>query len=257
MDRSRLFRLSTTVALTAFFAVSAAASDAPPASEGLKVGTAVPQFTLPVVNDFVPPAVATGPLAPRGNKWGPGRWTGERPDEQKKLVIMSFFATYCEPCKKEMPELARLYDAYKDQGLGIMLVSIDKGDDQRQLIIDLAKQNKVAFPVMHDRYQVVARRYSAERLPYMLMVDGTGTVKVVHVGYTEELKANLENEVRGQLGLPPLAAAPIVDKAADPATDKSTAADKAPEKGAEKGTPKTPKPTKAPKPSKTPKPAKS
>ena len=163
--------------------------------EGLKPGVSAPQFMLPVVNDFA-----------GGKKWGPAKWTGTPApaDTPKKLVVMSFFATYCEPCKKEMPELARIYEAYKDQGLGVMLVSIDKGDEQKQVIVDLAKTNKVTFPVMHDRFQVVARRYSAERLPYMFMLDGSGTVKTVHVGYTEEVKANLENEVRAGLGLGPL-----------------------------------------------------
>ncbi len=204
---SRFSRLSL-VAVAVGLAVPAVAGDpaaaaADPAA-GLAVGTAAPQFMLPVVNDFVPAKVATGPLASKTVKWGPAKWTGEKPDENKKLVIMSFFATYCEPCKKEMPELARLFDTYKDQGLGVMLVSIDKGDEQRDEIIQLAKTNQVKFPVVHDRFQVVARRYSAERLPYMLMLDPTGNVKVVHTGYTEELKANLENEVRGHLGLAPL-----------------------------------------------------
>ncbi len=184
----------------------AASEPASGATEGLAVGTNAPQFMLPVVNDFVPPKVTTGPLAPKSVKWGPAKWTGDKPDEPKKLVIMSFFATYCDPCKKEMPELARIYDAYKDQGLGVMLVSIDKGDEQKEEIINLAKTSNVHFPVVHDRFQVVARRYAAERLPYMLMLDPAGNVKVVHVGYTEEIKANLENEVRAQLGLPPLAA---------------------------------------------------
>jgi len=173
------------------------------AAEGLKAGTAAPQFKLPVVNEFSA-AMKAGEAPKKASKWGPELWTGGTPVESKKLVIMSFFATYCDPCKKEMPELARLYDTYKDQGLGVMLVSIDKGDEQKQFIIDLAKQNNVQFPVMHDRFQVVARRYSAERLPYMLMLDNTGTIKTVHIGYTDELKANLENEVRANLGLAPL-----------------------------------------------------
>ena len=194
--------LVAVVALTAFSVVA----DAPAAGadEGLKPGVAAPTFLLPVVNDFK-----------EGKRWGPAKWTGTpAPETPKKLVVMSFFATYCEPCKKEMPELARIYDAYKDQGLGVMLVSIDKGDEQKQVIIDLAKKSGVNFPVMHDRFQVVARRYSAERLPYMLMLDGTGTVKTVHVGYTDEVKANLENEVRAGLGLPPLEVAASPDKKA-------------------------------------------
>lgn len=179
-------------------AAAPAAAPAPAAADNtLKPGAAAPMFTLPVVN-----AEFTG-----GKKWGPGKWTGpgeEAKAANKKLVIMSFFATYCEPCKKEMPELARLYEAYKDQGLGVMLVSIDKGNEQKDEVVALAKANGITFPVMHDRFQVVARRYSAERLPYMLMLDPAGNVKVVHVGYTEELKANLENEVRKHLGLEPL-----------------------------------------------------
>lgn len=178
------------------------------ASEGLKAGTAAPQFMLPVVNDF------TG-----GKKWGPGKWTAGAPvADAKKLVIMSFFATYCDPCKKEMPELARIYDKYKDEGLGVMLVSIDKGDEQKQQIIALAKASGVNFPVMHDRFQVVARRYSAERLPYMLMLGTDGNVKNVHIGYTDEVKANLENEVRAGLGMSPL---PPVEADAKPDPKKT------------------------------------
>lgn len=163
--------------------------------DGLRPGTLAPTFTLPVV----------GPYKEHESRFGPSKWTG-RTETPKKLVVMSFFATYCEPCKKEMPELARLYDTYAEQGLGVMLVSIDKGNEQRDTVVALAEESGVKFPVLHDRFQVVARRYEAERLPYMLMLDADGVVKTVHIGYTEELKANLENEVRAGLGLGPLVA---------------------------------------------------
>jgi thiol-disulfide isomerase/thioredoxin len=213
---------TTTTTTTAAAPPTAATSTG---HEGLPAGTAAPTFLLPIVNDFTPPVVGTGLLAAKRATWGPAKWTGEKPDEAKKLVVMSFFATYCEPCKKEMPELARLYDAYKDQGLGVMLVSIDKPDEvdeggkkhdrKRDEIVALAQQNNVHFPVVHDRFQIVARKYGAERLPYMLMLDTAGAVKVVHVGYTDDVKANLDSEVRQQLGLPPLPPPPAVktDKA--------------------------------------------
>lgn len=104
-----------------------------------------------------------------------------------------------------------------------MLISIDKGNEQRDEVVALAKQNNVSFPVMHDRFQVVARRYKAERLPYMLMLGPDGSIKTVHIGYTDELKANLENEVRGHLGLAPLAAPEPTPEAAEaPTTEKPT-----------------------------------
>ncbi len=215
----------STAALLAAAALAVAAparAAGAPAADGLAPGIAAPQFKLPVVNDFAAVQKAGDP--PKAvKKWGPADWSGAAPTEVKKLVIMSFFATYCEPCKKEMPELARLYDAYKDQGLGVMLVSIDKGDEQKNEILALAAQSGVKFPVMHDRFQVVARRYAAERLPYMLMLDPAGTIKTVHIGYTDEVKANLENEVRAGLGL-----APLPPPAPEPAP-------KAPGKGAKGG----------------------
>jgi hypothetical protein len=102
-----------------------------------------------------------------------------------------------------------------------MLVSIDKGDEQKQQIIDLAKASEVTFPVTHDRFQVVARRYAAERLPYMLLLDSAGTIKTVHIGYTDEFKAGLENELRGHLGLAPLPP-PAAQKTDKPGKTKTT-----------------------------------
>lgn len=158
-------------------------------ASGLSPGVLAPTFMLPVVNDY------------GAKRWGPGKWAGRGAEQPKKLVLMSFFATWCDPCKKEMPELVRLWGEYEEQGLGVMLVSIDKGKEQRDEVVKLAAEHKVPFPVLHDRFQVVARRYDAERLPYMLMVGPDGVIKRVHVGYTEELKASLENEIRAELGL--------------------------------------------------------
>lgn len=159
---------------------------------GLSVGTAVPNFMLPVVHGA------------DAKRFGPAKWTGPGAESPKQLVLMSFFATWCEPCKKEMPELVRLSTTYADAGLGILLVSIDKGLDQRDAVVQLAASQGVNFPVLHDRFQVVARRYQAERLPYLLLVGADGVVKHSHVGYAEGDASWLEQEVRAELGLTPL-----------------------------------------------------
>lgn len=184
------------------------------AGEGLAVGAQAPSFQLPVVNDF----------EAQRKRFGPGDWMGA--EAPKKLIVLSFFATYCEPCRKEMPELARLYKTYAQEGLGVMLVSIDKGLEERDKVIALAAEHDVTFPVLHDRFQVVARRYDAERLPYMLFLDATGVIQAVHVGYTDDLAAGLEAEVRQALGLPPpspaLKKSPVGTKARAPSSPKSS-----------------------------------
>jgi thiol-disulfide isomerase/thioredoxin len=188
---------------------------------GLSVGEQMPRFNITVVNEGFTAA----------KKWGPNKWVGEA--KEKKLVVMSFFSIYCEPCKKEIPELVRMNEKYADQGLGVMLVAIDKEPDELPQVKQIAKDNNVTFPVVHDKYNMVARRYRLKRIPYMLMLGTDGTVKAVHVGYTEELKANLENEIRAHLGLAPLPkdAPAIASKPSDDATpvkrdDKAALVDK-------------------------------
>src|SRR5689334_20045427 len=80
------------------------------------VGEVVPAFTLKAVNgeDIGDTYISID------------RYFGAAAKEPKKALILTFFATYCEPCKREMPYLAALFDAYKQKGLQIVSVSIDK-----------------------------------------------------------------------------------------------------------------------------------
>jgi len=120
---------------------------------------------------------------------------------QPKAIIVSFFATYCEPCKKEMPYLQGLYAAFKDKGLFIVEVSIDTEPTALAEIEKLLADHKITMPVVHDKLNVVAKRYGVSQLPHLVIIDGEGTVKRVLVGYkTSQLKA-LETDLGTMLGI--------------------------------------------------------
>jgi thiol-disulfide isomerase/thioredoxin len=129
-------------------------------------------------------------------------------EERKQLLLLTFFATYCEPCKKEMPYLAALYEAYRDKGLQILSITIDKEADDIAFAKELAARSGVTFPVLSDRFNVVARRYSIAQLPCVYLIDGDGKVIVVQVGYDEELKHKLLANIRKNLGEQPDAPLP-------------------------------------------------
>ncbi len=112
------------------------------------IGEEVPVFTLKALNGDE----AGEPYVSVDKYYGP------EAKEQKKAIILSFFATYCEPCKKEMPFLAALYDTYRDKGLQILLVSIDKENDKVDVAKSLAADAKVKFPVLTDRFNIVAKQ---------------------------------------------------------------------------------------------------
>lgn len=200
------------------------AADAPaaPAEEGaLKEGDAAPVFTGKVLN-----ADVAGVRSLALDQLVAG----------KKAVILSFFATYCEPCKKELPFLQALHTAYKDQGLGVAVVSIDQKPEDITKAQELAQQVGATYPVLSDRFNIVAKRYSVKRLPCLYILDGTGKVSLVSTGYSEEFSAQLLAGIQARLEVPADPKAVALPEGAQAASaalavdDKPAAAEPAPGK---------------------------
>ncbi|MBI5528873.1 MAG: TlpA family protein disulfide reductase [Deltaproteobacteria bacterium] len=120
---------------------------------------------------------------------------------QPKAIIVSFFATYCEPCKKEMPFLQNLYTSYKDKGLVIVEVSIDTEPEAIKEVEKLIADNKVTMPVVNDKMNVVAKRHNVSRLPHIVLIDGEGTVKRILIGYESSQLKVLEADLGVLLGI--------------------------------------------------------
>lgn len=153
-----------------------------------------PAFRLPVYNPdaFGEKTVAIGSLV------GP-----DRSDKEAKALLVSFMASSCGPCKKEMPFLQSLYEQHRAAGLRVMLVAIDTEPEGQQQIEALVALNKVTFPVAKDRFNIVARRWLGTKspLPSLFVVRPDGTVAAVHRGYPADGAALLTKEVEAALGL--------------------------------------------------------
>jgi cytochrome c biogenesis protein CcmG/thiol:disulfide interchange protein DsbE len=113
-----------------------------------------------------------------------------------KVVLIDFWASWCKPCKEEMPVLERLHKKYGDKGLVVVGVSVDK---------DLAKakefvaRNGVSFPIVHDAEHAVASRYAPAKMPSSFLVDKTGVIRFVHEGFQAGDAAALTSEVESLL----------------------------------------------------------
>jgi peroxiredoxin len=175
-----------------------AGHDEPPAPDDpdlAHVGGEAPTFRLPAFNPD-----------PKGNGFvALDTFVGtDRDDDKAKVVVLSFMASYCKPCKKEMPYLQTLYSKYQDKGLRVLMVSVDTEEANFPTILDLIKTNNVTFPVLKDRYNLVARRYLGTQtpLPSLFIINPDGTVKLVKRGYNEEGGKVLLAEVQKALGVP-------------------------------------------------------
>jgi peroxiredoxin len=221
--------------LTFVFAFVLFAAPAGAEKERFDVGEEVPRFTLKALNaDQAGEAYVSI-----------DRYVGADATDRKKALLVSFFATYCEPCKREMPFLGALYSTYKDEGFLSLVVSIDKDADKVEAAAALAKQSNVTFPVLSDRFNIVAKRYFINKLPCVYVLNGDGKVTMVNVGYTNDASHNVLAEVRKLLGesvnapvpatlakymgerpVGDTAAAPAQAQAETVAADKAVAADK-------------------------------
>lgn len=177
--------------LTALFVLSALGVPAA-AKDKHAVGERVPVFTLKAVN----PETAGAKYVSLED------YVGAAAQTSKKAVLLSFFATYCKPCKREIPFLAALHDTYENDGLQVLVVSIDKEKDKIQVAKDLAEEHGVGFPVLSDRFNIVAKRYFVSKLPNLYLLNGEGKVSMVSVGYNDDITRQVLDEVRQAVGEP-------------------------------------------------------
>jgi cytochrome c biogenesis protein CcmG/thiol:disulfide interchange protein DsbE len=119
---------------------------------------------------------------------------------QGKVVILDFWGTFCEPCKKSFPKLEELNHKYASSGLRIIGVSEDE-DEDKDKIPGFAKTYGATFTLAWDGDKAVARRYKPETMPSSFVIDKDGVVRFAHVGFHDGEEVAVESEVRDLLGM--------------------------------------------------------
>ncbi|MFC1655169.1 TlpA disulfide reductase family protein [Myxococcota bacterium] len=119
----------------------------------------------------------------------------------KKVLLITFFNIDCQPCRKELPFLQKLYERYQKDGLGILAVNTDYRKEKVTELLEFVKKSGFTFPVLKDRFQALQRRYGVESFPTMFILDEQGTIKTIRVGYNEEKMPFPLAEVQRRLGV--------------------------------------------------------
>jgi peroxiredoxin len=97
-----------------------------------------------------------------------------------KVVLVNFWATWCGPCRAEIPDFVEAYSKYKGKGFEIIGISLDQ--DGWTKVTPFAKQNKINYPVVLGTEQVVENYGGIEAIPTTFLVDKNGTIVDKHVG---------------------------------------------------------------------------
>ena len=98
-----------------------------------------------------------------------------------QAVLVNIWATWCPPCREEMPTIQKLYQEYKDQGFVVLGVNSTNQDD-RIAIDPFIKEYNLTFPILLDEFSQVAGAYQLRSLPTSFFVNRKGTISEVVVG---------------------------------------------------------------------------
>lgn len=117
-----------------------------------------------------------------------------------RVRVVDFWATWCDPCREQLPFLDRLAAEYGEQGLSVYGVSFD---EDRAALERFLEHTPVSFDVLWDKGgEALAERLELTRLPTTLLVDRRGVVREVHLGYERSEEPRIEAAVKRLLAEP-------------------------------------------------------
>ena len=110
-----------------------------------------------------------------------------------EVVLINFWASWCGPCRQEMPVLSELHNKYKALGFTVLGVNVEEDSSKaRKLLQELP----VSFPVLLDNESIVSRQYDVIAMPSTVLVDRDGNMRYLHKGYKPGLEAVYQQQVR-------------------------------------------------------------
>jgi thiol-disulfide isomerase/thioredoxin len=121
-----------------------------------------------------------------GTKVSPAQYKGD-------VVMINFWATWCVPCRQEMPKLEALYQRYNKLGFKLLAVNVENNPDG---VKKWLAETPVSFPVLFDTKSEVSKLYKVETMPTTVIVAKDGTMRYLHHGYQAGYENDYQNEVR-------------------------------------------------------------
>ncbi|WP_379967964.1 peroxiredoxin family protein [Ectobacillus sp. sgz5001026] len=103
-------------------------------------------------------------------------------DYRGKVVILNFWASWCPPCKAEIPELVNYYEAHKNEQIEIVGVNLTKSESNSGVVKDFVKNNSMTFPILLDEQGKIGDLYRTITIPTSYIIDKNGVIQDKYVG---------------------------------------------------------------------------
>jgi peroxiredoxin len=146
-----------------------------------------------LVASFAMAATTSGP-APNFKLQSRDGKTVSLSDYKGQVVLVNFWATWCGPCRQEMPHLEAIYEKYK--GLGFTMLGVNVEDNASGAKKWLEENGPVTFPVLFDTKQEIGKLYKVETMPTTVIIARDGTMRFIHHGYKPGYEGDYQTQVR-------------------------------------------------------------
>ncbi len=114
-------------------------------------------------------------------------------DFKGQVVMLNFWASWCAPCREEMPLLEELHQKYKRLGFTVLGVNVDVNSKAAQ---PLLQEFNISFPIGYDKKSKVSGLYNVGAMPSTFMVDRQGKLRYLHLGYQAGQEKNYDQHIR-------------------------------------------------------------
>lgn len=114
-------------------------------------------------------------------------------EQRGKVVMLNFWATWCAPCRKEMPLLDDLYNRYNAAGFELYGVNVEPESEPAD---KMAGEMGLSFPILYDTDSKVSRLYSVDAMPTTVVIDRDGNIRYVNRGYRDGDEEKYREQIR-------------------------------------------------------------
>lgn len=110
-----------------------------------------------------------------------------------QVVMINFWASWCGPCRQEMPILDQLYQRYEPMGFTLLGVNVEEDSAAAEKVL---REIPVSFPVLYDSKNQVSENYQVRAMPSTFLIDRDGKVRYLHKGYKPGYEDEYQQQVR-------------------------------------------------------------
>ncbi|WP_077213635.1 peroxiredoxin family protein [Bacillus dakarensis] len=103
-------------------------------------------------------------------------------DYKGKKILLNFWATWCPPCREEMPHMQELYEEYKNDGFVVLAVNMVNTEKNPVVVEDFVEEFQLSFPILLDEYGEVAYQYEVLSYPTSYFIDTDGIIRSKVIG---------------------------------------------------------------------------